>query len=168
MHSQQDLQQVEPVGGRCATHPDRAASTTCARCGNFMCTDCLQGSAQHCPPCLARTGWSEDSEARAMAWVGKRVTATRVFIGALGVLVGTVVFGVTYFMLRNAALRSEGRHWPPMSVGISFVLAAIPVLVAQRVSRLIIRRTLSHWTATAARRFDVPPSVLTELFVAFR
>jgi hypothetical protein len=31
-----------PSGARCGTHPERAASYTCERCGNFLCFECTR------------------------------------------------------------------------------------------------------------------------------
>jgi hypothetical protein len=45
------------AGGRCANHPDRESVSTCARCGNFMCTTCSAGGSEpFCPSCRQRTG----------------------------------------------------------------------------------------------------------------
>ena len=38
---------------RCVLHPDVEASGTCARCGNFGCGVCLQGSPAKCTTCCA-------------------------------------------------------------------------------------------------------------------
>ena len=47
-----------PSGARCATHPDRAASYTCQRCGNFLCFECTRLTAESgdvfCPTCEAK------------------------------------------------------------------------------------------------------------------
>ncbi|ATB44936.1 hypothetical protein [Corallococcus macrosporus] len=43
-----------PAGAVCATHPDVAAVATCARCGTFLCGDCLElaGETPYCAPCV--------------------------------------------------------------------------------------------------------------------
>jgi uncharacterized membrane protein len=47
----------EPPGAHCAVHPEQAASTICARCGNFMCDTCSEGRTQQsCPGCRVLTG----------------------------------------------------------------------------------------------------------------
>lgn len=46
-----------PEGARCAIHPDRSAEHTCARCGNYMCTECASGAgADICATCASRLG----------------------------------------------------------------------------------------------------------------
>lgn len=56
----------QPYSGSavCALHPDRPASATCERCGNFTCAECNQGG--YCPSCrelgagafpLSRNDW---------------------------------------------------------------------------------------------------------------
>jgi hypothetical protein len=45
------------AGAQCALHPDRAATATCERCGNFMCAECgLGGERALCPRCAELTG----------------------------------------------------------------------------------------------------------------
>ena len=41
---------------RCATHPDVLAVDTCARCGGFVCGDCLELIREdpYCPTCYRR------------------------------------------------------------------------------------------------------------------
>lgn len=44
-------------GAVCPRHPSVNASSTCARCGTFMCDTCSEWGAQaHCPDCRERTG----------------------------------------------------------------------------------------------------------------
>ena len=39
-------------GAKCAVHPDRVASRTCSRCGNFTCDECnVSGTEVMCPTC---------------------------------------------------------------------------------------------------------------------
>lgn len=52
--------QPAPVGALCAVHVGIAASGTCARCGNFMCSTCSeQGTESQCPSCRALAGGHE-------------------------------------------------------------------------------------------------------------
>jgi hypothetical protein len=37
----------------CYQHPDRSASQTCERCGNFVCSECI-GFTEYCSPCLEK------------------------------------------------------------------------------------------------------------------
>lgn len=44
-------------GATCPLHPERLASRTCTRCGNFMCDTCSEeGTQTQCPNCRAREG----------------------------------------------------------------------------------------------------------------
>lgn len=47
---------VESTAARCALHPDLSAVATCARCGGFLCGDCLElvGEAPSCAPCVTQ------------------------------------------------------------------------------------------------------------------
>lgn len=48
-------------GARCALHPERAASGTCERCGNFACAECvsaLSTTGVFCTSCVASSGAS--------------------------------------------------------------------------------------------------------------
>lgn len=49
--------QTAGFGAKCAIHPDRMATRTCARCGNFTCAECnAQGTETMCPTCRSLTG----------------------------------------------------------------------------------------------------------------
>lgn len=49
--------QPAPVGALCAVHVGIAATGTCSRCGNFMCSTCSeQGTEGQCPSCRALAG----------------------------------------------------------------------------------------------------------------
>lgn len=55
------MAEFESTGGQsgatCAVHPVRSAQSICARCGNFMCTECTDnGTHEACPSCRALTG----------------------------------------------------------------------------------------------------------------
>ncbi len=44
-------------GAKCAIHPERIATRTCSRCGNFTCEECsAQGLETMCPACRSHTG----------------------------------------------------------------------------------------------------------------
>ncbi len=44
-------------GAQCVIHPERVATRTCARCGNFTCDECcVQGTETMCPTCRSLTG----------------------------------------------------------------------------------------------------------------
>jgi hypothetical protein len=59
---------VEPappgVGAHCATHPAVAAVATCARCGGFLCGDCVEvhDELPYCAPCS--TWWRKETRPR--------------------------------------------------------------------------------------------------------
>ncbi|AGC41847.1 hypothetical protein MYSTI_00497 [Myxococcus stipitatus DSM 14675] len=53
---------------RCASHAQATAVATCARCGGFLCGECLEveDAAPYCEPCLA---WRRRNErASGLAW----------------------------------------------------------------------------------------------------
>ncbi|MBM4776848.1 MAG: hypothetical protein GQE15_04020 [Archangiaceae bacterium] len=52
---------------------------------------------------------------------------------------------------------------PLVSAGLSFVIAAIPVVLALIASRLIITTQLTRWTRRAAERFGVSKTALADL-----
>jgi hypothetical protein len=56
---------MTPAGtvAQCPTHPDRAAETTCVRCGRFVCAQCLT-TLRSCPECLPHLVAAQD----AMRW----------------------------------------------------------------------------------------------------
>jgi len=45
---------LTPSGAVCATHPDLTAVATCARCGGFLCGDCVElaGETPYCAACV--------------------------------------------------------------------------------------------------------------------
>jgi len=45
----------QPVGSRCAKHPEAAAVAPCTRCGTFLCGACtgVLGEEAYCDDCLA-------------------------------------------------------------------------------------------------------------------
>jgi hypothetical protein len=45
-----------PEGASCALHPERPASATCARCGNFTCDECNPDRRGWCPTCRQQSG----------------------------------------------------------------------------------------------------------------
>lgn len=87
---------------RCATHPHADFSTTCTRCGDFACVDCLAGTGI-CPDCSART---DQTLSRGR---------TRVRLGIAGLIVPNVliiawylnVFGLEGFPTRLVRLALE-------------------------------------------------------------
>ncbi|MBS1152130.1 MAG: uncharacterized protein H6Q89_3828 [Myxococcaceae bacterium] len=49
--------QTAGFGAKCAIHPDRTATRTCGRCGNFTCDECNGGGSEPmCPACRSLTG----------------------------------------------------------------------------------------------------------------
>ncbi len=125
--------QPAPVGALCAVHVGIAATTTCSRCGNFMCATCAEfGEATQCPSCRALSGGEfpldATSDFSAMwgyavaAWqreLGMLLVAVLIFlaISMAGGLVSNVISQVV-----NAVMGLE--------VDSSDPLGAIPRLVA--------------------------------------
>ena len=57
------------AGARCATHVDRQATDTCARCGNFVCTACSEyvDYQTYCSACAPRFSTKGEHSSRASA-----------------------------------------------------------------------------------------------------
>jgi hypothetical protein len=58
-------QHSAPPGAACAEHPDRPATFTCPRCGNYACLFCWHPIAERCDTCLKR---DPAAAAPALAW----------------------------------------------------------------------------------------------------
>lgn len=52
---------------QCATHPDRAATSVCPRCGAFTCAECNPDGRSLCPACQQVTGTSS-AQIRPTPW----------------------------------------------------------------------------------------------------
>jgi hypothetical protein len=53
------MQDPQTAGAKCPVHPDRAATRTCGRCGNFTCGECnVNGTEAMCPSCRQLVGGS--------------------------------------------------------------------------------------------------------------
>jgi hypothetical protein len=82
-----------PITPRCATHPEEAASGTCARCGTFFCGQCVQliFDKVWCATCAARPEINYLERFRLKLW-GRRDT----WAWLIGV--GSIILGVVTIM----------------------------------------------------------------------
>jgi len=62
---QHDAPHSAPPGAACAEHPERPATFTCPRCGNYACLFCWHAIAERCDTCLKR---DPAAAAPALAW----------------------------------------------------------------------------------------------------
>jgi hypothetical protein len=88
-----------PLGALCAVHVGIAASSTCARCGNFMCSTCSeQGSQPQCPSCRSLAGGQEfplDANSDFSAMWGHSVAAWQPELVMLSVCT-IIFFAITF------------------------------------------------------------------------
>ncbi len=133
---------------RCAAHPEEAASITCQRCGNFLCTACRTRvmGAVYCPTCAARPEVNYLEAFRLSLW-GRR-DAWTYLVGLftlllLGGALGVLVEGLWMEALALLAAASVGvgfflgQRWAriglllvPVATGlIATPLVGAPVLV---------------------------------------
>ncbi|HEY8432645.1 MAG TPA: hypothetical protein VIL20_29945 [Sandaracinaceae bacterium] len=68
----------------CAVHPDARAQGTCARCGNFVCSKCLDPDGalpSHCKACREREGQDTMAWERTDAnWLSRWWRTTRAIV----------------------------------------------------------------------------------------
>ncbi|MBZ4419666.1 hypothetical protein [Myxococcus sp. RHSTA-1-4] len=90
------------AGALCPLHPAHAASSTCTRCGNFMCDTCSEGGAQAlCPGCRERTGLGQSfpltrgtwtvSALLDTAWAAFKRDWVMICVGVLIAMAGSIV-----------------------------------------------------------------------------
>ncbi|WP_426748358.1 B-box zinc finger protein [Myxococcus faecalis] len=93
---------------RCGLHPEEPAVATCARCGTFLCAECVElvpeGSV--CEPCRARLRM--DGPASRVAWgaLGLGVAGLLLLPCSLGIPLPPLVAGAGALVL---GLRETGR-----------------------------------------------------------
>lgn len=99
---------------RCAIHPDRAAETTCTRCGDFVCYECVGPiEASVCAKCRSRVG-GPASRVRQVKVLGA------VTIGH-GVLISLVGLGYA-LVVGFAAFVPPAGDQPPPPAAFFFVM----------------------------------------------
>ncbi|MBI3182585.1 MAG: hypothetical protein HYZ28_10660 [Myxococcales bacterium] len=134
------------TGAMCARHPERAASGTCERCGNFTCDECYQGhTLPLCPACREKLGpggftlrrdswtfdalWSHVWEAFKRDWVLLSV-AVLIFLGVNGVV--SAIGGV----LQEAMKKSGGTA----GLVMGFLAVQVGQLIVQGIFELGLYR----------------------------
>lgn len=61
----------------CAEHPDRRANGTCARCGRFVCGECVQaGAGLHCASCVRQLMAAVPPGAGLARWIARLLYAS--------------------------------------------------------------------------------------------
>ncbi|MET0388149.1 MAG: hypothetical protein ABW321_19410 [Polyangiales bacterium] len=74
-------QHSAPPGAACAEHPERPATFTCPRCGNYACLFCWHPIAERCDTCLKR---DPAAAAPALPWETQHGTGIQRFLRTLG------------------------------------------------------------------------------------
>ena len=69
-----------PPGSVCAEHPERPATFTCPRCGNYACLFCWHAIAERCDTCLKR---DPAAAAPALPWETQQGTGVSRFLRTL-------------------------------------------------------------------------------------
>ncbi|RJS20233.1 hypothetical protein DRW03_21050 [Corallococcus sp. H22C18031201] len=101
------------IGARCAEHPERGAVVTCARCGRFLCGDCLEVQAEDalCGACVV---WlrEQGSPSRAVTvWMGVNFLGLALLLGLLFPL-GAFVGGAGGLLcVKQEARRVPDTRW---------------------------------------------------------
>ncbi|WP_426752317.1 hypothetical protein [Myxococcus sp. Y35] len=100
---------------RCAAHPEASATTTCLRCGTFLCAACAQSAEGHalCGACLDRYAFAPDVSATARIALG---------LGLAGLVLGLAP-GVVAWVLAERELQRIERGESP-SGGRPLAMAA--------------------------------------------
>jgi hypothetical protein len=129
--------ELVPAGGaRCATHPEVRATTTCERCGNFVCNACydvLPDGRAVCEPCHALVGnLSIPWERADLPWLKRFGRTVTEVVLTPGMTLGRVGEGDACGLLRR--LGTMGAMWPAVAVlnlfGAVPVVGFVPQLVA--------------------------------------
>ena len=132
-------------GAKCALHPDRTASHTCARCGNFTCDECnATGTETMCPSCrdLAGAGafpftrdnhsfdgiWNTTFEKWKQEWVMLSVCVLIFF----AVIFGVSLFNQLFTVIARAIVGDRGGTKALVLIfGITAAISQIASTIAQ-------------------------------------
>lgn len=74
-------QHSAPPGAACAEHPERPATFTCPRCGNYACLFCWHPVAERCDTCLKR---DPAAASPALPWETLQGSGLQRFVRTLG------------------------------------------------------------------------------------
>jgi hypothetical protein len=131
-------------GAKCAIHPERLASRTCSRCGNFACDECTrQGTEAMCPACRSLTGadafpftrdsysfdgiWNFALEKWKKDWVMLSVVV--LILMAVGMVIG--VFNSLFQTIARAIVGDRGTAGLVYITVVSFVMSQVVSMIAQ-------------------------------------
>jgi hypothetical protein len=125
-----EIATVGPEGAAaCANHALNAATTSCQRCGLFICTLCDMnlGSGSYCPSCFERvhnegTLQSESYRYRDYAAIAR----TCAIFGLVGFHIGIGLLTVYYGIKGRKQRRAHGR--PAIGVTIALIVGLFEVL----------------------------------------
>lgn len=138
------------AGALCPLHPERTASSTCTRCGNFMCERCTErGTQAMCPSCreragmgvqafaLSRDNWSVGALLE-VCWEAFKREWVMITVGVLIVLAGSMVGSIVSQIL--GAIGGIADHWA--ITGLFLVIGYILSTVVQGLVSLGFLRML--------------------------
>lgn len=159
---------------RCALHPDRPATLTCARCGAFICdTDRRQlGAGVFCPACAVRPDVDYLEAFRQSVW-GKRDGWTWLVgfgaalngLGAISALLtGAPVYGVVGLCAAAVGVcYFLGMRWARVGLLVTPLLVAAGGLVASFSSPLLTAFERGQRAGTFLGSMLIPMLVLTAM-----
>ncbi|WP_164011559.1 hypothetical protein [Pyxidicoccus trucidator] len=138
------------AGALCPLHPERMASGTCTRCGNFMCETCSErGTQAMCPGCRERAGlgaqaftlnrenWSVGALLE-VCWEAFKREWVMITVGVLIVMAGSIVGSIVSQIL--GVIGGVADHWAV--TGLFLVIGYIVSTVVQGLVSLGFLRML--------------------------
>ena len=116
-------------GAKCATHPAREASDTCARCGSYVCGSCMEVEdyETYCESCYARVG--KRAPASTMATVALVLSLLAVS-GCLPLgVVGAILGHVEVASIDRGESEPGGRNLAKGAIYVGWATTAFAVLL---------------------------------------
>jgi hypothetical protein len=139
----------------CAKHPDRIAAQTCARCGSFMCGECVSEDViGHCRECASRL---EQSRVVAQVpWLAIVMMIHGVFF------VGAALIAFLYGPIFAHSYQTQGTEPAPDDPlsGLIFAGSVIAGLV------LLVPGVLQIWAGALARTYRARAFAISALLLS--
>ena len=105
-----------------------------------------------------------DPEATAIAELNRRARRLRAMIHVPTLLVGIVLGGVLYGVLRDWQFETRGAHIPWLTGVMSFVPTfGGSFWLAPRLADAVARPALARWRAELTKKYDLDPAEFAEL-----
>jgi hypothetical protein len=112
-----------PAGSVCPAH-QAPATSACARCGTFVCGQCVGADLTHCQTCLTALQTAAQKNAAAMVWMSPVL-----FFGIFGGLLGALFGGAAGAAMVAIAKRTENKAIKLGAAVVLYGLAAVLWLV---------------------------------------